>query len=177
MKPYIALLSCVASVLSFLASASHAQSASGSAVIPPYTAQSGTGLDRDVQVLVSNITGSDTTVEITFYTSTGGILYEASSSPTAGRIAYAVGYSAGTYVENASSGPSVSFTLAAYSTMTFKLTTPHPGTYEENGYGVIRWNKANSDDIHCLVARAANNMSLNGSLVESLVPINNCQPF
>lgn len=167
------LLCAFVSIAPFVA----AQTATGSAVIPPYTLLGGTNLDRDVKFIVSNITGSNTDVEITFYSGTGSIIYESSSSPTAGRILYSAGYVSGTYTEGTSSGPSVSFTIAANSTVVFTLSTLHPGNYDEYGYGIIRWTKYGSNEVHSIVARGMNNMALGSAVSESTMTINSCLPF
>ena len=129
---------------------------------------------------VSNITGSNIDVEITFYkANSGDILLDGDDSTTEG---FFRAENVLSYDESPVSGSSVKFSIAPHKTAKFSLKDEDEDECSVYGYGVIEWSQ-NSSVLKGLIAHGmviATDGYLNSSNVRKsgvCIPINEGQPF
>ncbi|OUR60348.1 hypothetical protein A9Q74_14135 [Colwellia sp. 39_35_sub15_T18] len=153
-----------------------AYAASGSAVIPPNIVASGSQFDQDVQLFISNVSNTQSEIEITFFNQSGSVIHESTSSATTERLYSSSGYVVNTYTEP-TTGPTVKFSVAPHATVHIVWSALHPSTSTEVGYGVIKWNKSQSNDTFSIIARGSNNTYNHGVISEASFQINSGKVF
>ena len=149
---------------------------SGSAVIPPHIVTSASNFDQDVQLFISNVSSSQSEIEISFFDQSGNIIHETASSPTSGHLYYSSGYISSSYVEP-TSGSTVKFSISPNATVHLVWSAIHPSSSNNIGYGVIKWTKADGYEQFSLIARGSNNTHNNGVISEASFEINSGMVF
>ena len=147
----------------------YAETASGSAIIPPFATNSQQG--GRLRLFVSNITDNAVDVIISFHQTSGSVIKDDGSAST-GAIKggnYASGYS-----DNLTNG-SVAMTIAAKSTAYVDLSS----TSWNPCYGRIEWFQSSSTSAQALIASGQEQWSLPGGEIVFgySISINNGLPF
>lgn len=154
--------------------ASTAQAKSGSAIVPMGdTFYTSTTHYYFKHLYITNITGSNIDVKVTFYDETGSAVQDGDDSATTGAIRYDVG-TLTNWDDNATNA-SVSFTLGGNDTSRVVFVP----TSHKYGYAVIEWSQT-SDEILGLLAMLDFEYYYNSTekfYFTNNVPINNGMPF